>query len=87
MTSGSEIAKYHDAILAAKADLLTWLKDPVKAKLTDTEARDYDQLCAQLKQAERELERLQNSKPYRIEFVQLGRNYYPVHVPVTDTPF
>jgi len=73
--------------IESEADLLVWLKDPVKARLTDTEARDYDQLVARLKQAELELERLQNSKPYRIEFVARGRNFVPVHVPVLDVPF
>jgi hypothetical protein len=73
--------------IESEADLLSWLKDPVKARLTETEARDYDLLVAELRQTKAELEQLQNSRPYRIEFVQRGRNFIPVRVPVTDVPF
>jgi len=51
--------------IESESDLLTWLKDPVKATLTDTEAGHYDQLLAELRSAQAEIDRLRNNRPYR----------------------
>jgi hypothetical protein len=66
-------------------DLLWYLKDPTKVKLTDTQASDYDWLVAELEAVRKERDRL--AMQYTIHFVQVGRNYIPYRLPVTDTPF
>jgi hypothetical protein len=73
--------------IESESDLLNALKDPIKCKLTDSQAQEFDMLVAELENTRKELERLQQAQPFRTVFVQRGKNYFPVRIPVTDCPF
>lgn len=68
-------------------DLLEYLTTPAKVELTDLQATDYDRLVRELAEARKEIEQLENSRPYRLEFIQCGNRYIPVRIPIIDTPF
>ncbi len=72
-------------------ELLEYLQDRRKMELTNREASDYDLLLSELEQTrkERDLLKLQvnESKYYEIKFVQVGKNFRPVRVPISDVPF